>query len=71
MNISAATWIDIVCLAVSVSMFEMALTGKGRTSGRGAAHYFPVTLWLRPILGFIGFVLFAFALIHFFHRLNA
>jgi len=71
MVVSNATWLDIVCLTMSVAFLEMALTGKGRTHGRGAAHYFPVVPWLRPILGIVGFGLFAFVLVHFFSRLHA
>jgi hypothetical protein len=63
-------WIDIVCLAVSVGLFEGALTGKGTSVGRGGRRvYWSVAPWLRPIFAIVGFGLFAFVLIDFFRKL--
>jgi hypothetical protein len=62
-------WVDILCLATSVTLLEGALTGKGTTHGRGGKMYWPVALWLRPIFAITGFGLLAFAIVDFFRKL--
>jgi hypothetical protein len=60
------TWLDVICLALSVGLLEGALTGKGTTHGRGGKLVWPVPLWLRPIFAVVGFALLTFAIVDFF-----
>ncbi len=61
-------WLEIIGLALGVSLMESAVTGKMR---KPRSHrYWPVPLRLRPIFGVVGFGLTAFALADFLHLLN-
>jgi hypothetical protein len=64
------TWLDIICLVLSIGLLEGALTGKGTTHGRGGKSSWAVPLWLRPIFAVFGFALLSFALIDFFRRIS-
>lgn len=64
--LSNRLWLEIIGLALGVSLLESAVTGKMR---KPRSHrYWPVPLQLRPIFGVVGFGLTAFALVDFFQR---
>jgi hypothetical protein len=68
---SGALWLDVIGLALSVGLFEGAVTGKATSHGRGENRsVWPVPLWLRPIFAILGFGLFAFAMVDFFKRIS-
>jgi hypothetical protein len=58
-------WLDIIGLAVALSLMEAAVLGRGRTVGRGRVTYWQVAPWLRPILGVVGIVLLGLIVVHF------
>ena len=66
--LSDGLWIEIIVLALGVSLLESAVTGKMRKPR--TRRYWPVPLRLRPVFGIVGFGLTAFALVDFFQRLN-
>ena len=69
---SNSYWVDIICLVAAFSLLETAFTGRFVNHGRGGNRSsWPVPLWLCPIFGVVGFVLFAFTLIDFFKKLVA
>jgi hypothetical protein len=61
-------WLEIIGLALGVSVMESAVTGKMRKSR--THRYWPVPLRLRPVFGVVGFGLMAFSLVDFFQRLK-
>ena len=61
-------WLEIIGLALGVSLMEGAVTGKMR-KGR-TRYYWPVPLRLRPVFGIVGFGLVTFALVDFFQRIK-
>jgi hypothetical protein len=63
---SNIVWLDIICLAVAVTLLEGAVTGRGTTRGR----HWPVSLRLRPLFAIVGFGLLAFAIADFFRRFS-
>ena len=63
---SNGVWLDIICLAVAVTLLEGAVTGRGTTRGR----HWPVSLRLRPLFGIVGFGLLAFVVVDFFRRIS-
>ena len=46
-------WLDIIGLALAVSLLEAAILDRGRTHGKGRLRYWRVAPWLRPILGMV------------------
>jgi hypothetical protein len=62
-------WLDLLSLAAAFTLFEGAITGRGRTYGRGRVFSWPVRSWLRPIFAIVGFGLLGFALIDLIGRL--
>jgi len=59
-------WLEIIGLALGVSLMASAVTGKMR---KPRTHrYWPVPLRLRPVFGIAGFGLMTFALVDFFQR---
>jgi hypothetical protein len=61
-------WLEIIGLALGVSLMESAVTGKMR---KPRTHrYWPVPLRLRPAFGVVGFGLLALALVDFLQRLK-
>ena len=65
--LSNRLWLEIIGLALGVSLLESAVTGKLRKA-RSQFRYWPVPLRLRPVFGVLGLGLVAFALIDFFQR---
>jgi hypothetical protein len=65
--LSNRLWVEIIGLALGVSLLESAVTGKMRKP-RTHRHW-PVPLRLRPVFGVVGFGLMAYALVDFFWRL--
>lgn len=66
--LSERLWLEIIVLALGVSLLEGAVMGKMR---KPRTHrYWPVPLRLRPVFGIVGFGLMAFALVDFFQRLK-
>jgi hypothetical protein len=63
---SERVWLDIICLAIAVTLLEGAVTGRGTTRGRP----WPVSLRLRPLFAVVGFGLLAFAIVDFFRRFS-
>jgi hypothetical protein len=64
--LSNRLWLEIIGLALGVSLLESAVTGKMR---KPRSHrYWPVPLRLRPIFGVVGFGLTAYGLVDFFQR---
>jgi hypothetical protein len=59
-------WLDIMCLAIAITLLEGAITGRGTTRGR----HWPVAAWLRPTFAIVGFVALAFGLTDLFRRLS-
>lgn len=66
--LSNRLWLEIISLALGVSLLESAVTGKMRKSR--SHRYSPVPPQLRPIFAVVGFGLTAFALVDFFQRLK-
>jgi hypothetical protein len=66
--LSDRLWLEIIGLALGVSLLEGSVTGKLRKP-RTHRHW-PVPLKLRPVFATVGFSLMAFALIDFFWRLK-
>ena len=66
--LSNRLWLEIIGLALGVSLLESAVTGKMRKPR--SDRYWPVPLQLRSIFGVVGFGLTAFALVDFFYRLK-
>jgi hypothetical protein len=64
--LSNRLWLEIIGLALGVSLLEGAVTGKMRKH-RTHRHW-PVTPRLRPVFAAVGFGLIAFALVDFFWR---
>jgi hypothetical protein len=64
--LSNRLWLEIIGLALGVSLLESAVTGKMRKPR--THHYWPVPLRLRPVFGIVGLGLTAFALVDFFQR---
>ena len=62
---SDSVWLDVIGLAAAVTLLEAAVTGRGRTHGRGRVSYWRVALWLRPVLGIVGFGLLGVVVVHF------
>jgi hypothetical protein len=62
---SNSVWLDIIGLVTAVTCLEAAVTGRGRTHGRGRVSYWPVAPWLRPILGIVGFGVLGVVVVHF------
>jgi hypothetical protein len=61
-------WLEIIGLALGVSLMESAVTGKMR---KPRTHrYWPVPLRLRPVFGVVGFGLMAFSIVDFFQQLK-
>jgi len=65
--LSNRLWLEIIGLALGVSLLEGAVTGKLRKP-RSRFRHWPVPLPVRPVFGVVGFGLVAFALIDFFQR---
>ncbi len=63
--LSSMLWLEIIALALAVSLLEGAVTGK--LKGRRGGHW-PVPLRLRPLFGVIGFGLVTFVLVDFLRR---
>lgn len=63
--LSNTVWLEIIALALAVSLLEGAVTGKLR--GRRGGHW-PVPLRLRPLFGVVGFGLVTFVLVDVFLR---
>jgi len=63
---SGRIWLDILSLAVAVTLIEGAATGRGTTRGR----HWPVSMRLRPLFAIAGFGLLAFVVVDFFQRLS-
>lgn len=63
---SNMVWLDIICLAVAVTLLEGALTGRGTTRGR----HWPVSPRLRPLFAIVGFGLLAFVVVDFLRRFS-
>jgi hypothetical protein len=59
-------WLDIMCLAIAITLLEGAVTGRGTTRGR----HWPVAAWLRPIFAIFDFAALAFGLTDLFRRLS-
>ena len=57
-------WVDVIGLAIAVTLLEAALAGRGRTIAHGRTSYWHVAPWLRPMVAIIGFVLLALVLIN-------
>lgn len=64
--LSNRLWLEIIGLALGVSLLEGAVTGKMRK--HRTHRYWPVPLRLRPVFGVVGFGLMASALVDFFWR---
>jgi len=60
-----AVWLDIIGLALAVSLLEAAILGRGRTHGKGRVRYWRVAPWLRPILAVVGMVVLGLVVVHF------
>lgn len=60
-----SVWVEIIALALGVSLMESAVTGKLRRRNRP----WSVPLRLRPVFGFAGFALLSLAIADFFRRL--
>jgi hypothetical protein len=58
-------WLDIIGLAIAVSLLEAAIFGRGRTYGKGRVSYWRVAPWLRPILAVVARVLLGLVVVHF------
>ena len=58
--------LDIICLAVAVTLLEGAVTGRGTTRGR----YWPVSPRLRPLFAIVGFGLLAFVVFDLIRRFS-
>jgi hypothetical protein len=65
--LSNRLWLEIIGLALGVSLLEAAVTGKLRKPRSQFRHWL-VPVRLRPVFGVVGFSLMAFALIDFFWR---
>jgi hypothetical protein len=63
---SNIVWLDIICLAVAVTLLEGAVTGRGTTRGR----HWPVYLRLRPLFAIVGFALLAFVVVDVLRRFS-
>jgi len=64
--LSNRLWLEIIGLALGVSLLESAVVGKMR---KPRTHrYWPVPLRLRPVFGIVGLGLTALALVDFFQR---
>jgi hypothetical protein len=59
-------WLDIICLAVAVTLLESAVTGRGTTRGR----QWGLSLRLRPLFAIVGFALLAFVVVDFLRRFS-
>jgi hypothetical protein len=62
---SNSVWLDVIGLVTAVALLEAAVTGRGRTHGRGRVSYWRVAPWLRPVLGIVGFGVLGGAVVHF------
>ena len=62
---SDSVWLDVIGLVTAVALLEAAVTGRGRTYGRGRVSYWRVAAWLRPVLGIVGFGVLGGAVVHF------
>lgn len=65
MLMANTTWLNILCLAASGTLLDAAITGTGRTFGRGGVNRWHVAAWLRPIFAVAGFGLLAFTAFNF------
>jgi hypothetical protein len=70
MHILGVSWLDIIGLAIAVSLLEAAITGIGVTSGRGNRSYWRVAPRFRPILGLAGLGLLVLVAADFLTRFN-
>jgi hypothetical protein len=61
-------WLDVIGLAIAVTLLEAALAGRGRTIAHGRTSFWHVAPWLRPILSIIGFGLLGLVVVSFFAR---
>lgn len=59
------TWLNILCLAASGTLLEAAVTGTGRTFGRGGVNRWHVAAWLRFVFAVAGFGLLALTVFNF------
>lgn len=65
---SHSIWVNVIGLAIAVTLLEAALAGRGRTILRGRESYWHVAPWLRPILSILGVGLLGLVLVNFFLR---
>jgi hypothetical protein len=65
LNGSGIVWLDIIGLAIAVSLLEAAVLGQGRTHGKGRVSYWRVAPWLRPILAVVGMMLLGLVVVHY------
>jgi hypothetical protein len=70
MQITGASWLDFVGLAISFTLLEAAVTGRGVTGGRGGRSYWRVAPRFRPIVGLAGLGLLVLVAADFLARFN-
>jgi len=63
--LSNRIWIEIIAIALAISLLEGAVTGGLR--GRRGGHW-PVPMRLRPLFGIVGFGVVAFVLVDVIRR---
>ena len=66
--LDAINWLDAMGVAGALTCLEAAITGRGRTVGKGRVVYWNVAPWMRPILGGIGLVVLLLACFDFLNR---
>ena len=64
------SWLDIVGLAIAVTLVEAAIRGVGVTVGNGRRSYWRVAPRFRPILGLAGIGLLVLVTADFLTRFN-
>jgi hypothetical protein len=70
MEITGASWLDFIGLAMSATLLEAAITGRGVTGGRGRRSYWQVAPRFRPIVGLTGLGVLVLVAADFLARFN-
>ncbi len=70
MGIRDVSWLDLVGLAIAVTLLEVAIRGVGATVGKGRRSHWRVAPRFRPILGLAGLGLLVLVTAHFLTRFN-